>query len=391
MDDYSLDGTPTHPQVSPDASYWLRCQFLQNVPLAHVQERVERNPDPAKNLKPFPVNGSPQAEAELDELQEFFDHRNRRSYFRDRQNKFPDRERLSAFLVDKRFIRPWPAGAVLNRRGDPAARRPGTPIISTGAELARLFEAETPGLWHRHVLNVLLDPSVPDGLGTRLSPPRQALIAAVLDVAILSALSAVWHYKWLGPDGIGRRARPQEARPSLDVLFDYRLTYNTNGDIRRRKAPSDDPPVSPGSPRHPAYGSGHSTYAAAASHVLGCLIPEHAKDFHLLAENIGHARLWGGVHWRTDHEAGMLIGHAVGELVIEQLNRSGIAPAPASLISPPAKGALEAEAVAYSNGCGTATAQFCGTRSVATSVVQNRGSVPAAEELSDETEEQGDE
>ena len=39
-------------------------------------------------------------------------------------------------------------------------------------------------------------------------------------------------------------------------------------------------------------------------------------------------RLWGGVHWRADHDFGRIVGETVGKLVIEQLNRSGILPCP---------------------------------------------------------------
>lgn len=386
MPEYQLQGTTTHPQVSPDASYWLRCKFLKTVPLDDVRRRVEGNEDSNKNVQPHYQNGTPEAEAELDELYEFFKKRDWRRYFAKRQADFPDRERLSNFLVNEKYIRPWPAGSVLNRRGSVANRLPGLPIIQTGAELARLFESETPGLWHRHVLNVLLDPSVDGGLGTKLSPPRQALIWAALDVAIVSALSAVWFYKWIGPDGISRRPRPQEARSGLEVLFDYKVAYNSRGDVRRRLAKSNDPPTQPGSPRHPAYGSGHSTYSAAASRVLGCLIPSHAEDFRLLAENIGHARLWGGVHWRSDHEAGMLIGNAVGDLVIEQLNQSGIEVAPEAELPPTPIKDLRDRSDAFSKACGSGTEQFCGKSQALDLVIQNRSSLPAFDEPVDEEE-----
>lgn len=347
------------------------------MPLELIVDRVENNPDPAKNIQPYPADNSSEAQAELDELQEYFDKTNRRHFFR-------NTETLSPFLVEKRFIRPWPAGAVLNRRGSLAEKKPGMPILATGGELARLFESETPGLWHRHVLNVLLDPSTPNGLGMRLSPPRQALIWAALDVAIVSALSAIWHYKWLA-SGIARRPRPQEVRDSLGVLFDYRVAFNSNGDIRRHSNKNPDPPDSPGSPRHPAYGSGHSTYSAAASRVLGCLIPEHREDFRLLAENIGHARLWGGVHWRSDHEAGVLVGNAIGDLIMEQLNKSGIMDSPAPLLQPPPIATLQAEADAYAANCGNGTADFCKQPTTVFSI-QNRSSVPAADEPQDSDE-----
>jgi membrane-associated phospholipid phosphatase len=150
------------------------------------------------------------------------------------------------------------------------------PIIKNGGELARLFENETPGLWHRHVLNVLFDPNIPNSLGQRFSPPLQAFIWAALDVAIASALMAVWHYKWLatGLNQVARRARPVEANPGLGVLYDFEVEFVNTGQNGRQVGdivlgqPKNAQIASPGTPRHPAYGSGHSTYSAAASYVL---------------------------------------------------------------------------------------------------------------------------
>ena len=38
-----------------------------------------------------------------------------------------------------------------------------------------------------------------------------------------------------------------------------------------------------------------------------------------MADNIGMARLWAGVHWRSDHEAGAKLGQVVACLVLRQL------------------------------------------------------------------------
>ena len=40
------------------------------------------------------------------------------------------------------------------------------------------------------------------------------------------------------------------------------------------------------------------------------------------------ARFWGGVHWRKDHEFGKMIGQAVADELIQQLNRSLVSPNP---------------------------------------------------------------
>jgi membrane-associated phospholipid phosphatase len=52
----------------------------------------------------------------------------------------------------------------------------------------------------------------------------------------------------------------------------------------------------PGTPRHPAYPSGHSTYSAAAAFTLIAFFPQYAEDLLRLADNTGVARLWAGVH-----------------------------------------------------------------------------------------------
>jgi len=42
-----------------------------------------------------------------------------------------------------------------------------------------------------------------------------------------------------------------------------------------------------------------------------------------MADNIGMGRLWAGIHWRSDHEAGMKLGRTVARMVIEQLQEMG--------------------------------------------------------------------
>jgi hypothetical protein len=38
-----------------------------------------------------------------------------------------------------------------------------------------------------------------------------------------------------------------------------------------------------------------------------------------MADNIGMGRLWAGIHWRSDHEAGLKLGQVVACLVLRQL------------------------------------------------------------------------
>jgi hypothetical protein len=170
-------------------------------------------------------------------------------------------------------------------------------------------------------------------------------------MAIAGGSAAAWYYKWRGGDCIEYRPRPWECLDELDVLYD-RVPNSTNSADSARRAyppgvrfdtPRPNEPVlpeanvmdviatsptssfpTPGTPRHPAYPSGHSTYSAAATFTLIAFFPQYAEDLLRLADNTGVARLWAGVHWRTDHTFGQLVGRAVAELIVNQLIGAGI-------------------------------------------------------------------
>lgn len=358
--EYALPGDPPFFQVEPEASYWSRCRFLCTVTREDVRQRIGVVPR-------YPTPGSERERQELEQVRLWQRFAHDDDFFREVYGG-EGLPRLSVFLKDERFIRRPPEGAVLNRRGavDTDPERPGLPIVRNGAELASLFEAETPGLWHQHVFNVLLNSPAMEGqerplLRELLSPPRQSLFWHALYTATDSALDTVWHYKWLasGLPQVARRRRPYEADPQ-PILYDYELAYDRGGKIRRDGELKTSPCPSPGTPRHPAYGSGHSTYSAAASYVLGCLLPDRfAEEFAKLANNIGEARIWGGVHWATDHTFGQKVGLLVGRLVIRQLNRSGISPMPGELVEPPARRDLEAAADRFEQLCDRNANDFC--------------------------------
>jgi len=155
---------------------------------------------------------------------------------------------------------------------------------------------------------------------------------AALDIAIYSALLAAWHYKWAADVpgggrpprlGVSRRPRPVEVDYRVGVLFNRAVTPNGSaGDDGRRLLPSP----SPGTPRHPAYPSGHSTYAGAASEMLTYFFPDYKEEFDRLADNAGMARLWAGIHWRSDHIQGVKLGRNVARMIIEQMGKSCVCP-----------------------------------------------------------------
>lgn len=334
-------------QVEPEASYWNYCPQLRLISIEELTE-ITDDPNHPGYFPPYPDPCTAAGAAEIDrEMKELLDLQHRRdepcslelsahgeyvltdSACKPRP-KLPHAFDYRAPISKLLNLQPFALGAVM------VNRFPGDRIIHTGRGMARAVEMETPGLHHRHALNYLMR--------TRMSwsPPRQALVWAALDVALASALQAAWYYKWLSSRPYtSRRERPSEysARnhSGLNVLFDHPDELNPNYSTCPEARPSCGPAniaFSPGTPRHPAYPSGHSTYSGAASTILGYFFgndptPEFLRlgapmttigeEARRMADNIGMGRLWAGVHWRSDHEAGLKLGQVVACLVLQQL------------------------------------------------------------------------
>jgi membrane-associated phospholipid phosphatase len=69
-------------------------------------------------------------------------------------------------------------------------------------------------------------------------------------------------------------------------------------------------------PPFPSYVSGHSTTSAAASTVLGAFFPDQAEALDAMAEEAAVSRLYGGIHYRSDNEAGLELGRRVGAVAL---------------------------------------------------------------------------
>lgn len=357
LNEYGLKG----PQVEPEAGYWGFCPAPCMVSLDDLLKKTDTEGDPDY----FPAWPDAHAAGCNGDIKGDIAELKRLAGLRDDPNAIkssaPCRLRLPLSLFLQ--LRPVPLGAVV---------RPGRqqdPVIQTGRELSRYFESETPGLAHRQALNFLMG-------RTNWSPPRQALVWAALDVAIASALQAAWYYKWLSQrPQTSRRPRPIEVDDSLDVLYDRIVAFGGDGEMLddTRRKPADlnldcllrpCPQPSPGTPRHPSYPSGHSTYGGAASELLSYFFPEFTDEFDKLADNAGMARLWAGIHYRTDHFAGMKLGRTVARLVIAQIVATGIVRCPDRSPCkdnmdkmPPTPKELEDAAAKFKDNCGKSQPQ----------------------------------
>jgi hypothetical protein len=72
-------------------------------------------------------------------------------------------------------------------------------------------------------------------------------------------------------------------------------------------------------PAHPSYPSGHSCVLGAVAATLGELFPEQAELINAVVEEMGESRIYAGIHFRSDVEAGLILGRAVSDLVAERV------------------------------------------------------------------------
>ena len=111
-------------------------------------------------------------------------------------------------------------------------------------------------------------------------------VGALLNVAIYDATIAAWDAKYTY-----NRPRPADLEPGLVT-----------------SAPT---------PASPAYPSEHAVTAGAAATVLAYVIPGEAATFEPMAEEAARAVVQAGIQFPSDVRAGLELGRAVGERVVE--------------------------------------------------------------------------
>jgi membrane-associated phospholipid phosphatase len=127
----------------------------------------------------------------------------------------------------------------------------------------------------------------------RLSTAQTAEVFALMNMAMADTAVATWDAKfayWT--------PRPVTAIRDLAVERRWRPFLTT--------------------PPFPAYVSAHSSFSGAASEVLAALFRRDRAAFHATAIEAGMSRLYGGIHFRFDHDAGLTLGRRIGRLVLER-------------------------------------------------------------------------
>jgi membrane-associated phospholipid phosphatase len=96
--------------------------------------------------------------------------------------------------------------------------------------------------------------------------------------------------------------------------WDTKLTYWF---IRPWKAdPGINVVPAVGMPNHPSYPSGHSCVSSSAGEVLSAFFPEERSRLDSMVTQAGLSRMYAGIHYRFDIEAGQALGRSVARFAI---------------------------------------------------------------------------
>ena len=82
-----------------------------------------------------------------------------------------------------------------------------------------------------------------------------------------------------------------------------------------------------GLPNHPSYPSGHSCVSAAATTVLSRFFPAETGQLAEQLKQASLSRMYAGIHYRFDIDAGQVLGRSVAEWAIGIDNSAGLLPA----------------------------------------------------------------
>lgn len=73
-------------------------------------------------------------------------------------------------------------------------------------------------------------------------------------------------------------------------------------------------------PKHPSYPSAHSVTSSFSATILSYFFPDEKEKWQKMAFEAASSRIWGGLHYMYDNEAGLIQGEKVGREVIKHLS-----------------------------------------------------------------------
>ena len=92
------------------------------------------------------------------------------------------------------------------------------------------------------------------------------------------------------------------------------------------RAPADLPnsKLIIGRPNHPSYPSGHSCVSSSAAAVLESFFPSKSATLDAEVTEAGMSRIYGGIHYRSDIDAGRVLGQSVARWAIDYDREHGL-------------------------------------------------------------------
>src|SRR5256886_2801973 len=88
-----------------------------------------------------------------------------------------------------------------------------------------------------------------------------------------------------------------------------------SSDLRPPQADAGIHTVFP-TPQHPSYPSAHSCFSGAYSGVLAAAFPSERARVAAVAQEASLSRLYAGIHYRFDMEAGLALGRGAAALAL---------------------------------------------------------------------------
>ena len=154
---------------------------------------------------------------------------------------------------------------------------------------------------------------------------EQIRIAALWALSVGTSTTAGFWIQ-VGTDGINAHALSEREATHLYALlsatmFDAQIgcwdAKETSWFIRPWQA---DPLITVvaavGKPNHPSYPSGHSCLSASGAEVLSTFFPEQRDQLNAMVTEAGRSRMYGGIHYRFDIDAGQELGQNVARFTI---------------------------------------------------------------------------
>jgi membrane-associated phospholipid phosphatase len=157
------------------------------------------------------------------------------------------------------------------------ARTPKSNHKSTYWEVFGGARAHT--LWNEIARTKLLEHGASSQAASRV---LAALNIAIADVGV-ACWEAKFHYWYI---------RPPQLDPELKTVFP--------------------------APNHPSYPAAHGCFSTAAATVVAATFPRDRDRLLAFGKEAAEARVWAGIHYRTDIDAGQELGRKVGERTLDR-------------------------------------------------------------------------